>query len=114
MALGGFRDEPVKIGHCAVLGVDGLVVGNVISEINLRRWEAGCQPDGITRQLPTLWTMLSFERRFALSLDYQDGAAWKKDSMNRNGCAGSLSLWRLNGQVLQGLKLFRVLQRFSV
>jgi hypothetical protein len=47
VALFGFGDEAVEVGHGAVLGVDGFVVRDVVAEIDLRRGVAGGEPDGV-------------------------------------------------------------------
>ncbi len=42
-----FGDEVVDIGERAVLRVDGLVVGDVVAEVDLRRGIHGRDPDGV-------------------------------------------------------------------
>ena len=48
LALGG---HAIEIGQRAVHGIDVLVVGNVIAEIDLRRGIAGRDPDGVDAQV---------------------------------------------------------------
>src|ERR1700722_8499441 len=47
MALVGFSDETIEVGHGAVLGIDGFVVRDVVTEVNLRRRVARREPDGV-------------------------------------------------------------------
>ena len=44
-------DEFVEIGKRTVHGIDGVVVGNVVAEINLRRREARGNPNGVDAEL---------------------------------------------------------------
>ncbi len=50
LPLFGFGHQPVEIRHGAVLGIDRLVVGNVVTEIYLGRGIDGRQPDGVDAQ----------------------------------------------------------------
>ena len=47
IAFFGLADETIEIFHGAVHGVDGFVIGDVVAEIDLRRREAGSDPDGV-------------------------------------------------------------------
>ena len=51
LALVGFGNETVEVGHGAVFGIDGFVVGDVVAEVDLRRWVTGGEPDGIDAEL---------------------------------------------------------------
>ena len=47
VSLFSFADEAVEVFHGAVHGVDGFVVGNVVTEIDLGRREARSDPDSV-------------------------------------------------------------------
>jgi len=40
-------DQSIEVRQCAVLGIDGLIVGDVITEVDLRRRVHGRDPDSI-------------------------------------------------------------------
>ena len=46
-----FGDEAVQVGEGAVLRIDGLVVGDVVAEVDLRRGIHGSDPDGVDAEL---------------------------------------------------------------
>ena len=51
MPLAGLGHQPVKVGQRAVLGIDVLVIRDVVAEVHLRRGIAGRQPDGVHAEL---------------------------------------------------------------
>ena len=42
--------QPIEVCQGAILGIDVAIVGDVISEIHLRRRETGRDPDGVNSQ----------------------------------------------------------------
>ena len=51
MALAGLGDETVEVGQGAVLRIDVFVVGDVVAEVDLRRWVDGREPDGVDAEV---------------------------------------------------------------
>src|ERR1035437_3968284 len=51
MPLSGLGYQAVKVGQGAVLGVDILVIRDVVAEVHLRRGIAGSEPNGVDAQL---------------------------------------------------------------
>src|ERR1041385_2048802 len=50
IALPGFGHQTVEVGHGSVLWIDGLIVGDVVAEIDLWGWIERCDPYGIDSQ----------------------------------------------------------------
>ena len=46
-----FANKVIKISHGAILRINTCIVGDVVAEIDLRRWEYWCDPDCINSQI---------------------------------------------------------------
>ncbi len=50
MALVRFRHQVIEVLQRAILRIDVLVVGDVVAEVDLRRWIHGRKPDRVHAQ----------------------------------------------------------------
>ena len=91
-------DEVVHIGDGAVLWIDGLVVGDVVAEVNLGRGVHGRNPDSVDAQtfkvVQTLGDAVEIADAIAVGVLKAAGIDLVEDSVLPPGAAVMMRRWR--------------------